>query len=192
MNSFLGGTKMQIKIADKQDMLIRELEHRNYNVVAVIQGLARMSEDLPSFETRLAALAKSYQHISNNHWNNLYVKDIIETSLKPFLSWVEMKGPNVKVGPSNIHNLTLILNELATNALKHGAWLDANGKVNLSWQEKGDSLKFCWKESGGPVITVPTMTNFGTKLIKASFPNTTIEYKPTGLVCHFEFKRSVV
>ena len=52
--------------------------------------------------------------------------------------------------------LSLILHELATNALKYGALSDQEGRVHLSWQledsNPGRRVRLLWQEHGGPPI----------------------------------------
>jgi two-component system CheB/CheR fusion protein len=66
--------------------------------------------------------------------------------------------------------LSIILNELATNATKYGAWSTPSGRVTLQWQlvsgEGGRLLKLWWTETGGPpVVAAPKHEGFGTSVM---------------------------
>ena len=76
-----------------------------------------------------------------------------------------MTGPSVTIGPRATLSLSLLLHELATNALKYGALSHPSGHVNIEWKLTGDNLVFVWSESSGPAISEPTRTGFGSRLI---------------------------
>lgn len=84
--------------------------------------------------------------------------------------------------------LSLILHELATNAIKHGALSMPNGQVRVHWTLEADPtprLRLGWQEAGGPSAPPPTATGFGTRLIQVAaaelggYPE--LDYGPAGL-----------
>ena len=90
--------------------------------------------------------------------------------------------------------MALLFNELATNAVKHGALASEAGHVGVHWTQEGDDVpdrKFhlTWTESGGaPIAGPPERTSFGTLLMERSVRNNlggAIErrWEPDGLVC---------
>ena len=62
--------------------------------------------------------------------------------------------------PELTQSLALILHELATNAVKHGALSNSTGRVKVSWSRiEGDApglLRLVWQEEGGPAVSEPT------------------------------------
>ena len=68
--------------------------------------------------------------------------------------------------------LGLILHELASNALKHGALSVDAGKVDLSWrvdnQGSKPHLMILWIERNGPLVKQPERSGFGSILIRRS------------------------
>ncbi|WP_424934467.1 hypothetical protein [Amaricoccus macauensis] len=70
-----------------------------------------------------------------------------------------LSGPDVALPVSAASCIALILHELATNSIKHGAFSTTNGVVRLSWQIRAlgasRSVAFCWQESGGPPVSIP-------------------------------------
>jgi two-component sensor histidine kinase len=63
--------------------------------------------------------------------------------------------------------LGLALHELATNAVKHGAFGGAHGVVKVEWRRlapnDGDRLiEITWEERGGPAVRKPQRMGFGT------------------------------
>src|SRR5512145_463113 len=63
--------------------------------------------------------------------------------------------------------IAVVLHELATNALKHGALSNGTGQINISWDRKAepDLVKLVWRESGGPKVAPPKNGGFGSHLI---------------------------
>jgi two-component sensor histidine kinase len=85
----------------------------------------------------------------------------------------------------------MVMNELCTNAVKHGAWSNNAGMVEISWTQNGDKFGFRWSERNGPPVTTPTHTSFGTRLIAELLPRemggkASLVYAPSGF--NFEFE----
>ena len=55
----------------------------------------------------------------------------------------------MRLRPSLIVMLSLVLHELATNAAKYGALSNETGWVDLRWMLAGERLSLSWRESGG-------------------------------------------
>jgi two-component sensor histidine kinase len=87
--------------------------------------------------------------------------------------------------------LAMALQELATNAVKHGALSNALGEIRLTWNVDHDEparLHLRWEESGGPLIQAPTRRGFGSRLIERSLAHdlggtARIAFPSTGVVC---------
>ena len=98
-----------------------------------------------------------------------------------------MDGVDVDVGPKGALSLSLVLHELATNAVKYGSLSNETGRVSLSWilQGEGNNAMFrmVWVESGGPPVETPTGKGFGSKLIRMGLIGTggvEARYEPSG------------
>jgi two-component sensor histidine kinase len=104
---------------------------------------------------------------------------------------LEMHGPAVHLKADVVHNLSLVLHELATNALKYGALTRPQGKVLVSWELDGSELKsprfrMSWRETDGPCIAPPQRTGFGTSVIREAPKHelgaeVTLAYEAAGL-----------
>ncbi|HEX2525949.1 MAG TPA: sensor histidine kinase [Geminicoccus sp.] len=81
-------------------------------------------------------------------------------------------SPGVTLVPIQVMPLSMILHELGTNAIKHGALSSAGGRVRLGWTLNGEEdeqvLTLHWREEGGPVVQQPTSQGFGTRLINGA------------------------
>ena len=179
---------------------LRELSHRTKNLLAVVQGLARMmarrSDSLDEFEVRfrgcIQALAYSHDLLIQHEWQGATLHELLAVQLAPFGGLDSRKfsvqGPEVFLGPSAMQSLGLVMHELATNATKHGALSRPAGSVTVDWaREKDQGVKLVWREQGGPPVTQPTRKGFGQVVferIGASLDGEiTTEFPPEGFAC---------
>jgi PAS domain S-box-containing protein len=183
---------------ETEKTLIREIQHRSNNLLAVIQSIANRSlsgsrtlaEAKEAFETRLHALGRTNQQLIKSNWSGLSLSELVRLELQPFAERTMVDGINVMLSPQQAQNFSLALHELATNAAKYGALSNGSGKVGVSWslktQGNNTKLKFIWQESGGPPVILPTSHGFGTALVKATFPDARIDYPVEGLSCEID------
>lgn len=84
-----------------------------------------------------------------------------------------MEGPDVTLEAEQALSMGLILHELATNAVKYGALSnpgEGGGWVGVTWSDvdADGMVALDWIETGGPVVTAPTRSGFGSRLIDTS------------------------
>ena len=65
----------------------------------------------------------------------------------------------------------MILHELATNAVKHGALSVPDGEVTIDWWDVDGTqtepqVALRWKERGGPEAVKPDEAGFGTRMMQ--------------------------
>lgn len=184
----------------QQRLLMQELAHRVKNTLAMIQAIAsqtfRGATSLESanetFSARLAALSRAHDLLVAGHKANAPMVGIAESvvGLQGDPQRFSIGGPDVVLGPRPALALTLVLHELATNAVKYGALSNQTGKVTLSWRvdeiEGAAQFRLRWQESGGPPVVAPSRRGFGSRLIERTFPSqggrAESAYLPTGLV----------
>ena len=104
---------------------------------------------------------------------------------------LEMHGPDTLLKGDAAQTLSLVLHELATNAVKFGALTKPKGRIEVEWQLDEvlvDPRRFrmTWRETGGPTVAAPKKKGFGHELI-SSLPEheldaeVTLKYLPGGL-----------
>ncbi|MCZ0964086.1 sensor histidine kinase [Paracoccus benzoatiresistens] len=91
----------------------------------------------------------------------------------------------------------MILHELATNALKHGALSAPGGQLDIAWSLAEDrnghpEVHLCWRESKGPEASPPEAVGFGTRLIRFATEvdlkgQAELSYRRDGLVADLKF-----
>jgi PAS domain S-box-containing protein len=188
----------QRRAAEAEQILIRELQHRTNNLLAVIQGIAQktlsgsgpLDEARKLFEGRLLALAGTYRRLTKSNWSGISLSEIVHLTLEPFAARTEIDGPDLMLSAKNAQNFSLALHELATNALKHGALSNPDGTVNIVWtvvsNGGGSILKFQWRERGGPAVHGPGQRGFGTLLLESTFKTVNFDYAREGLICEIQ------
>jgi two-component sensor histidine kinase len=96
--------------------------------------------------------------------------------------------------------LSMAVHELATNAVKHGAFSTRQGLVEVDWTLPAGSpvLRLRWAETGGPPIAAPpSRTGFGSRVLRGTVldqlgGSISIEWPHSGLVCTIEVSRARV
>ncbi len=172
-----------LKTSESQaTLLARELAHRIGNIFAVVGSIIAFSarsrpeasEFAVSARARLAALAQAHEYAwpmtNTGEAAPVRLQGLLELLLRPY---AEADGPEVTIsgvdeplGPSTSTFVTLVVHELATNAVKYGAFSMPQGRVAVRVRRSAAHLTIIWVESGGPpVIDPPLQQGFGTALI---------------------------
>lgn len=166
----------------RQRMLMREVDHRGKNTLAVVQALIRLTKAdtveafVKSVHGRVGALAQAHSLLAQSRWQGADLEQLIEVEMRPYLGDLGarscLSGPPVNVAADAVQPLGMVFHELATNAAKYGALSRLDGAVELTWAQSPDGgLRFVWRETGGPPVQKPTRRGFGTKMIAAAVVN---------------------
>ncbi len=185
---------------EKTRLLLRELNHRVKNTLAMLQSLAGQTlrrsrndkEFTIAFSGRLQALAAAHTLLSDREWESIDLYTLLKTQVSPYAldfdSQVELACPELPLNPDEALGLGLVLHELATNAAKFGALSRSVGRVLVTCPPEGpsDARVIEWVESGGPPVKPPHEGGFGTILIARSLDkivgsSVEVDYLPEGL-----------
>ena len=191
----------------RQRLLINELNHRVKNTLATIQSIAALTarrsasvEDfMRLFEARLIALSDTHNLLTANGWERAGLRDLVLQEFRPYAEdQLRMQGPEVTLEAEQALSMGLILHELVTNAAKYGALSNpdgAGGQVDVTWSGVSDDglVVLDWIEHGGPTITAPTQSGFGSRLIDTSIRTTlrgsaSMDYAEGRLHCRLIFR----
>ncbi len=193
----------------RQALLMQELAHRMKNTLALVQAVAAqtlrnavsLDAAAESLSARLLALAQAHDVLVLGSFASASLSGLVDTAVALHGDGVpgrfRVEGPDVTLSPHQGMTLALMLHELGTNATKYGSLSTASGHVAISWNvteaETGGApvLTFQWEEVGGPPVTPPTRTGFGTRLIARSLAHSfggtvRLSYPVTGAVLTFE------
>ena len=72
------------------------------------------------------------------------------------------------LGVRAITPVGLMLHEMATNAVKYGAWSQPGGMISVDWDRAGAEIVLKWRESGAEIAEMPTRQGFGSQLMTSS------------------------
>jgi len=101
-------------------------------------------------------------------------------------------GPPVALPAGSAQTLALALHELATNAVKYGAFKQPEGRLAVTWAIEGEGHRVLieWRESGVAMAedALPRRKGYGTELIERALPyqlgaETSLEFSADGVCC---------
>ncbi|AWN39949.1 PAS domain-containing protein [Methylobacterium durans] len=188
---------------DHRDLLARELSHRVKNTLAMVQSIARqtlrgassLEEAQHALDARIQSLAAANDVLTREGGDWATLADVVIAALHPFGveqgSRFKVGGPILRLAPRVALAFALAIHELATNSVKYGALLNDQGRVLISWDvvdgSSPERLWFQWQEIGGLLVTPPTRTGFGTRMIERALAQeiggtAEIDYRPRGVV----------
>ena len=157
--------------------LLREVNHRSKNLLAIAQAMTRQTALDEHPETmaetlcdRFAALSLSQDLLLRGEWLRVPLDEVVRVQLAHFApvigSRIRIDGPALRVNPTAAQAIGMALHELATNATKYGALSGDTGRIEVRWwlePDAGDGERFRmrWQESEGPPVAAPAHHGFG-------------------------------
>lgn len=189
---------------DHLKLVVDELNHRVKNNLAMILAIAtqtfRGATDVVQaqsrFSERIMALAQANDLLTGERGAGVSLRGAVEQAVRPHCGRDErltIEGPDVSLSPKTALSLSLAMHELATNALKYGAWSAETGAISVVWRtympsEGGERLHIEWRERGGPSVAAPSRRGFGSRLIERGLSaemggDVQMKFEPAGLVC---------
>jgi len=159
--------------------LMRELAHRSKNQMTVIAAMAKQTargvDSVPdfvqSFEKRIFGLARSTDLLLANGVVGVDLKELVSGQLDPFRPEDESRltttGPPVRLNIQAAQILGMASHELATNAVKYGAFRRDGGALAISWALEDENLHFDWRETVTPFALPSDRRGFGTTVLES-------------------------
>ena len=127
---------------EHQRMLVAELDHRVKNVLATVSAVASQTQDASlsaaDFAAKLAgriqSMAATHELLSGRQWRGISVRELARRELAPYMATnnTALDGPALMLSPDAGQKVSMVLHELTTNAVKHGA-LSTNGRISVRW-----------------------------------------------------------
>jgi two-component sensor histidine kinase len=184
---------------DSLELVVRELQHRMRNILSVVLCFvnntdANTTADFrAALSARIATLSDAYRMIESAREQRVSFAGLLERTLEPHAmvhkGRILLAGPDLTLEPHIALSMHVIIHELATNASKYGALTSTAGAVEVIWESSpylgGQGLAIQWRERGGPRVSKPEHTGFGTQLIARALPGAQVDldFAPDGLVC---------
>lgn len=169
----------QKRSQDIQALLMRELNHRSKNLLAVADAIVRQTarstpprELVERVSRRLNSLSINQDLLVAHDWRGVDIMRIVHAQLHAVIEGYEnrvsIEGVPCVVNPRVGQALSLAIYELAANALKYGSLSADSGKVDIKWSvddvEGERTFNMSWREHGGPRVTRPRKRGFGTTI----------------------------
>lgn len=194
------------------ELLAGEMSHRVKNLLAIATGLTELTSRSAAtgadmtlqLTRRLTALGRAHdliRPIPGREGKAALLGDLLSVLLAPYDETAAFSGrirvavPRMGIGEATATTLAMVIHELATNSLKHGALSSSAGTLDISSSTDGNQLRLIWAETGGPEIaSVPKLTGFGSQMIERSIERQlggaiSYDWQPAGLVVTLSLRK---
>jgi two-component sensor histidine kinase len=194
------------------ELLAGEMSHRVKNLLAIAAGLTHISsrssktlEEMASdLIQRLTALGRAHdlvRPVAGNQGKTALLGDLLTVLLAPydstgpFAGRIRVSVPRMGIGEGTATTLAMVVHELATNSVKHGALSAPSGTLDITGGCEREDLVITWSEDGGPpVLAVPEMKGFGSQMIVRSIAQRlagglTYDWQSSGLLATLRMRK---
>jgi two-component sensor histidine kinase len=194
------------------ELLAGEMSHRVKNLLAIATGLTHISsrsagsvEDMAKgMVQRLTALGRAHdlvRPLPGSEGKAALLGDLLSVLLAPyddqgaFAGRIRVAVPRMGVGEGTATTLALVVHELATNSVKHGALSSIEGTLDVSGVSDNDYLTLIWAEDGGPIVVgKPEMQGFGSQMVSRSVSQQlagelTYDWQASGVVATLRMRK---
>jgi two-component sensor histidine kinase len=158
----------------EKEVLLKEVNHRTKNSLSIAASLIRISQEDSAGEAPLSEVASRIDSIAEVHrylqeseaYDTVDLHDYLGRVVASPLTDASGAGIENEIAPISVPtkvavNLGLVLNELATNAVKYGFTEDEPKVFRLASEKEGSELILTASNTGNPVpdgITVDEPT----------------------------------
>jgi PAS domain S-box-containing protein len=193
-------------LKDRQQVLVAELQHRTRNLLALVQSIAkqmvRKTTSLETFgmefQSRLRALSRVQSLLADVDHADIDLGTLLRAELAAHdgglaADKITIAGPAVILPADAAQALALALHELATNAVKYGAFAQPLGQLSVSWSiesgQDGSAVRLEWQETGVTITGEEQQRRgYGRELIERALPYqlgtpARLEFRANGIYC---------
>jgi two-component sensor histidine kinase len=186
---------------EANQLLAGEMSHRVKNLLAITTALteitsrsaATISDMSRELIQRLTALGRAHdlvRPLPGKQGKAALLGDLLSVLLAPyddpgaFSGRIRVAVPRMGVGEATATSLAMVVHELATNSMKHGALSAETGALDISSRTDDADLVLVWAETGGPAVVEPAeMSGFGSKMISRQLGGAiSFDWQISGLV----------
>jgi two-component system, sensor histidine kinase PdtaS len=155
--------------AQTKDLLLNEVNHRVKNNLTAIIGLLYAQQRRPEFASdaafttvmkdlvgRIQGLATVHSMLSATGWEPLPLAELASRIVSAAAAGlpadkrldISVAPSTVLVGPDQAHNLAIVLNELATNTVKHGLAHRQHVRVEIEIEADEHTIRLRYHDDG--------------------------------------------
>lgn len=130
------GAIARARAEHEQHILNEELSHRMKNTLVIVQAIASQTlrevsdrNAVNALAQRIGVLARAHDALLRTRWTSADLEEVVKATLSAFdqAGRFDLQGPSLQIGPRATLSLSLLLHELATNAIKYGCSLCLGG-----------------------------------------------------------------
>lgn len=197
---------------ESHELLAGEMSHRVKNLLAIATSLTHISrrsatsleEMAKDLIQRLRALGRAHdlvRPLPGSEGKATLLGDLLSILLAPyddpeaFAGRIRVAVPRMGIGEGTATTLAMVIHELATNSVKHGALSVPEGTLDVSGSCDETHLSLVWAEHGGPTVKgTPEMSGFGSKMVARSLSQQfdgglKYDWQPSGLVVTLRMRK---
>ncbi len=158
----------------QRELILKEVEHRARNMGALGEAIVHYSlkdnrEAADLINSRMRTLQATNDLITRAPEMQPDIQTIVRQELAPYgSSRCTLNGGPLSLRSDIARAVALIVHELVTNAVKYGALSTEDGKLSVSWAQRGGAIEIDWREENITPLPEPTRVGFGTRLIEAT------------------------
>gem|GEM_PF-756239 len=186
---------------EARTLLMREVDHRARNALAIVQSIVRLTnaDSLEAFrevlDGRVATLARAQTSLAARRWEGAWLADVVEAELASLADKGQygLSGPRLLLPAEHVQAVSMVVHELATNARKYGALSSPGGSLAIGWAAADDgALRIAWTETCTHAVAAPQRQGFGSHLIaqlaRQLGGDVAYDWRPSGLKADFTLK----
>lgn len=173
----------QKQLVEDLSVVNEELRHRMGNmyahVSALISMMGRDEDDKDKLVRRLrekvTTLGETQALLAANQWASVPMSTLVTKTIEPFINpsnrdRIEIQSDDdFDVSPRGAFIMTLMLSELGTNAVKHGALGKDKGKLVVGWK-RGSDIKISWRELVKQDLKGEVGEGYGSQILQRIVP----------------------
>jgi two-component sensor histidine kinase len=178
---------------EQRELILNEVEHRGRNMGALGAAIVQFSlkddqETAALINSRMRALQATNDLITRAPKMEPDIESVIRQELAPYdLARCNLRGNKLPLRADIARAVGLVVHELTTNAVKHGALSGNYGRIEIAWSQENEKITLGWKEEGVVKRETSSRIGFGTKLIDTTVKglNGSVdrEFTGSGLTC---------
>lgn len=177
------------KYSETLTVLLREVNHRVKNNLAALISMLHMEQKkastidrkgyldfLNDLISRIQSLSTVHSLLSAQNWQPLEISDLCNQVIRGAIQGtppdkkvqIEVTKTNIKVNSNQAHHLTLVINELTTNSIKHAIHDRNTAKITLDISNENNFVILKYKDDG---------PGFPQSLIEGDYSNANIGFE---------------
>ncbi len=196
------------RMLERERALLAELNHRVRNNLASLLGLISIYERggrddasvASALRGKIGAMKGVHEAVTDGSHGAVDLTDLLgrlrpDTGNPTNAPRVRISGPPTFIQPSQAGAFAMIIQELFTNSLRHGALGSEDGFIAITWEHdnssKADMLHLCWEEHTPRDLGPHKDPGIGLTLIRGLAASELrghceFDFRPCGLTCRLD------